>query len=87
MSRAADQRVVYALKNGKLVPKSEVLGRVAGASAPVAVERPVLGIATDEAKRRGRPPKVVETEVAETEVAEAEVSETEDDVSEFKIEE
>lgn len=82
MSRAAAQRVVYALKNGKLVPKSEVLGRVAGASAPVAVERPVLGIASDEVKRRGRPPKV-----AEAEVAEAEVVETEDDVSEFKIEE
>ena len=38
MSRAADQRVVYALKNGRLVPKSEVLGQVAGASAPVTVE-------------------------------------------------
>jgi hypothetical protein len=38
MSRAANQRIVYALKNGRLVPKSEVLGKVAGASAPVTVE-------------------------------------------------
>jgi len=70
MSRAADQRVVYALKNGRLVPKSEVLGKVAGASAPATdpVVEPVTEFesADDvqdeqeaaEPRRRGRPPKV-----------------------------
>lgn len=84
MSRAADQRIVYALKNGRLVPKSEVLGQVAGASAPVTVEdepaavvEPVAVVEAEadaEApRRRGRPPKAREDEASE-------------DVSEFKIE-
>ena len=86
MSRAADQRIVYALKNGRLVPKSEVLGQVAGASAPVTVEDEPAAVEPEPAavepeaeadaeapRRRGRPPKAREDEASE-------------DVSEFKIE-
>jgi len=80
MSRAANQRIVYALKNGRLVPKSEVLGQVAGASAPVtaeeepaAVEAEAFDNADEAPRRRGRPPKVREEESS-------------DDVSAFQIE-
>lgn len=79
MSRAADQRIVYALKNGRLVPKSEVLGQVAGASAPVTVEdepaavEPEAEADAEAPRRRGRPPKAREEEAS-------------DDVSAFQIE-
>jgi len=78
MSRAADQRVVYALKNGRLVPKSEV-EKVAGASVPAAAEAvvddedqaenspaPFSATDADQPRRRGRPAKVREDAESDT---------------------